>query len=101
MMGKIDWNKPLELMDGAPVVLDPRIVGNPDRDGDYWIVREDGEKIQSSEPNWQYRTMCVRSNGMEEGTDVQIVRNRAGHAAASVPATPADDETPTLRVNSR
>ncbi len=78
----IDWTKPLELMDGTPVVLDPEIAGNPDRDGDYWIVREDGEKIQLSEPNCQYRTMCVRSNGMEESIDVQIVRNRAEPAAA-------------------
>lgn len=49
-MEKIDWTKPLELLDGTPVVLsDPGDIDSefggaaPDKDGDYWIKREDGE----------------------------------------------------------
>lgn len=74
----IDWSKPLELLDGTPVKLDPTGLGgkNPDRDGDWWIVREDGERITATDGG-RYRSMCVHPNGCEEQTDTVVVRNRA------------------------
>lgn len=68
----IDWTKPLELIDGTPVVLEPHDPnesysngpnGEPDEDGDYWIVREDGK------PWPQGRLRCVAD-------DEPDVRNR-------------------------
>lgn len=81
----IDWTKPLELMDGTPVRLETDYYGEtlaylaPDDDGDYWIEREDGGQIVSVHPKAKYRSyriMCVHPNGCEEGTEIQIVRNR-------------------------
>ena len=82
----IDWTKPLELMDGTPVVLtldddtgETDIYSNPDPDGDYWITREDGDRIVSLSNHKimvDYAVMCVHANGCEEGTGKQIVRNR-------------------------
>ena len=71
----IDWTKPLELMDGTPVVL---VGGSPDDDGDYWISREDGKNIPTSGCPGGYRTLCVHPDGTEwfGSCDVVIVRNR-------------------------
>lgn len=86
----IDWTKPIELMDGTPVVLDPDgwAGGNPDRDGDYWIKRPDGERIASSRGGRGFASMCCNTDGSEEGVAIQIVRNRA---------EPANDELAELR----
>lgn len=73
---KIDWAAPLELLDGSPVRLSDD--SDHDPDGDYWIEREDGQKIASQYNNKQtaYSQMCVHPNGCEEGTATLIVRNR-------------------------
>lgn len=81
----IDWTKPLELMDGTPIRLSDRngkdFGGtNPDRDGDYWIEREDGLPTDLGPGE-----RCVSL----AGTFVQTIRNRAEPAA-----TPTDDEIP-------
>lgn len=83
----VDWTKPLELVDGTPVrlILDEETGETdtwscPDRDGDYWIEREDLGKIVSvrERPMFpDYSSMCVHPNGCEEGTGIVIVRNRA------------------------
>lgn len=79
-MTRIDWNAPLELLDGTPVLLGDGLVGqNPDRDGDYWVEREDGLEIKSVESRSSYNSMCVHPDGCEEGTRMVIVRNREGH----------------------
>lgn len=45
-MSKIDWSKPLELSDGTPLVLKANVLrGNPDADGDYYLVRADGKPL--------------------------------------------------------
>lgn len=75
----IDWTKPLELLDETPVVLDR----NRDRDGDYWIRREDRQRIASTAVSKGYMSMCCHPNGCEEGTDTVIVRNRKKVAATS------------------
>ena len=64
----VDWNKPLELMDGTPVVLADRNGRdwggtNPDSDGHYWV------KL----PNGYQR--CVGDDGVGD------IRNRAEPAA--------------------
>lgn len=82
----IDWTKPLELIDGTPVRLerDPETGETnyscaPDKDGDYWIEREDGGRYVSVDPKAKmdsYAVICVHPNGCEEGTHTVIVRNR-------------------------
>lgn len=65
----IDWTKPLELMDGTPVVLSPEggLCGNnPDLDGDYWVVREDGVYLECR---------CVNDLG-HDFHDNDYIRNR-------------------------
>ena len=83
----VDWTSPLELLDGTPVRLtrdeetgDVDRHSNPDPDGDYWIEREDGHRIASTDCNSRskaYRQLCVHANGCEEGTGTIVVRNRA------------------------
>lgn len=76
----IDWTKPLELIDGTPVILEPHdpngISGNgpnrtPDRDGDYWVVRLDGKKFFN-----HCGYLCIHADGCGEGTRTPAVRNR-------------------------
>lgn len=53
---------------------------NPDPDGDYWIEREDGHRIASTDRKSRseaYRQLCVHAKGCEEGTGTIVVRNRA------------------------
>lgn len=95
-MMAIDWTKPLELLDDTPVRLtrddetgEVCRYSNPDPDGDYWIEREDGERIESIAKGRDargYLQMCVHANGCEEGTGTVIVRNRDGHVLPD-PAT--------------
>lgn len=75
----VDWAKPLELLNGLPVRLatdaDLRMMGgydetNPDRDGDYWVIREDGGRIRG------YYIYCVRPDGSERSENLPLVRNR-------------------------
>jgi hypothetical protein len=73
-MPAVDWTKPLELMDGTPVRLvteDEGIQSNPDKDGDYWIRREDGERIGLDVDR------CVSPEGLG-GNNKPFVRNRTG-----------------------
>lgn len=80
----IDWNAPLELMDGTPVHLtapygtSEEAVG-PDHDGDYWFARDDGKRISSPHDRNGYFHMCATRDGHEEGTGTVIVRNREGY----------------------
>lgn len=85
-MSEIDWSKLIELMDGTPVHLDPEMPG-PDSDGDYWVVRDDGEKIG------QFPTRCFHEDGSDEHDGSFHIRNRADFAAAQpAPAKTLRDE---------
>lgn len=76
----IDWTKPLEFIDGTPVVLEPHDPkedaahtngpnGTPDSEGDYWITsEEEGVRLRG------YASLCVSSDGAEDGEP--LVRNR-------------------------
>lgn len=80
-MTKIDFTQPLELVDGTPVKL--KVYGdgstNPDRGGDYYLVREDGEHFNR---NQQYGygndVLIVRPNGKQWlfGDQPPVIRNR-------------------------
>lgn len=79
----IDWSAPLELLDGTPVRLVTiyemsGLYGgtNPDRDGHYWIKREDGKYIDN------LSKICIDSNAGKGGDSPPIVRNREGHRLA-------------------
>lgn len=95
----IDWTKPLELLDGTPVRLGPYGFGgkNPDKDGDFWVEREDGGRIAGTQGG-AYYSMCVHPNGCEENTEIVIVRNRT--EAPAVPA-PANSNLPQLTPDQR
>jgi len=70
----IDWTKPLELEDGTPVVL----VSGPDGDGDYRLMREDGEKFTETQTDSTYRYCHWKQNGNRmRGEQGLRVRNRA------------------------
>lgn len=73
MSAPIDWAAPLELLDGTPVRLETaqELAGlyggtNPDEDGDYWIIGEDGRNLGVCQ--------CVAFDGTDG--DKPIVRNR-------------------------
>lgn len=86
-MSEVDWSGELELMDGTPLVFSSigfHAKNNPDSDGDYWIVREDGGEIFSLILEEDVREICINPNGCEEGTETQIVRNR------TTPKTPLE-----------
>lgn len=75
----IDWTKPLELMDGTPVRLETdgemeTCIGrtDPDKDGDYWIRREDGQLFDG----WS-KARCLSASGSYDTKDKPYVRNRA------------------------
>jgi hypothetical protein len=77
----IDWTKPLEFtFDGTPLILDPNVFGtNPDKDGDYVLVREDGLAPTSDQLNGaNFSNIIVRPTGTQWGESEthQIVRNR-------------------------
>lgn len=83
---RIDWTKPLELMDGTPVRLavvgeEPGAPSNPDESGDYYVVREDMEKFTRSQVPWVPSDICLicRPDGTqwEESRDRFVIRNRA------------------------
>lgn len=75
----IDWTKPLELIDGTPVKLEPHDPttglrtngpnGEPDSDGDYWIVNEDGSPIDGG-------SYCLHPDGRDCDYGPVRVRNR-------------------------
>lgn len=79
----IDWSKPLELTDGTPVRLEAHKDrenpvfsngpnGEPDEEGDYWIVREDGQPLRTI-----MLSLCVSAERGSCGfDDVPLVRNR-------------------------
>lgn len=83
----IDWTKPLELMDGTPVVLAKhgREYGdctNPDGDGDYWIIKEgDAEDAINAG--------CYHFDGTGLGVGKMAIRNRA--APTEQPKTLRDE----------
>lgn len=71
----IDWTKPIELIDGTPVV----VTDGPDEDGDYWIVRTDGRGIRAiSKYSFfkEYTMMCVLPDGRFEGDECYPVQVR-------------------------
>ena len=94
--GEIDWSKPLELVDGTPLVFnDP---GAPmDSDGDYLLVREDGKLFtEGQHPGHSLDYFCAAPNGkwwFDEARDeaAPLVRNRV--------AVPANENLPALTVN--
>ena len=90
----VDWSKPIELMDGTPVALSGQepdaVERNPDADGDYWIVKEDGTEFDVQLDTCRFREryshLCVKPNGCGEGMSNQFVRNRL----AAQPKPPRD-----------
>lgn len=56
----IDWTKPLETVEGVPVILDPRMRANPDADGDYFIIREDGKMFDKP---YTWAALAIRHDG--------------------------------------
>jgi len=70
----IDWNKPLELEDGTPVVL----VSGPDGEGDYRLQREDGRYFTETQTGYTYRFCDWKQNGerMRDNSGLRV-RNRA------------------------
>jgi len=83
----IDWTKPIEFMDGTPVVLakhglDYGDCTNPDDDGDYWTV-EEGEEEDA------INTDCFRFDGTRYPGGKVEVRNRA--APTEQPKTLRDE----------
>lgn len=69
----IDWTRPIEAEDGTPLVLCQHGMEygdntNPDRDGDYWVMRE-GE-VETVD-----NTACVDADGMNS-TRFGRIRNR-------------------------
>ena len=92
----IDWTKPLELIDGTPVVLchDTDYVvrllwkigpDGRDEDGHYWVAREDGKRLTieqvdpKHETEWMhpcYETLCFAADGSAEGCTTCVIRNR-------------------------
>lgn len=81
-MSKVDWSGELELMDGTPVHLDPEMPA-PDSDGDYWVVRDDGEEIG------RFPTRCFHKDGSDEHNGSFYIRNRATpEAPAAQPEPP-------------
>lgn len=69
----IDWSKPLELMDGTPVRLDPDERA-PDEFGGHWVCREDG-KLITCPGGMEWCSLSIEPNGEFEGK--AFVRNRA------------------------
>lgn len=70
----VDFSKPLELMDGTPVV----VVGGPDSDGDYTVEPVDGQRIAYGSD--MLDTLTVGSHGRvwtPYGYKEQRVRNCA------------------------
>lgn len=62
----IDWTKPIELIDGTPVMVSE----GPDPDGDYWIKRIDEGRIKALSKDSlfkAYAEMCVCPDGKFEG----------------------------------
>lgn len=80
----IDWTKPLELMDGTPLVLRATTDhGNPDDAGDYYLRRDDGLPLMPEQIRGA-RFLIVRSDGTQWKYDSEapLVRNRAETAAS-------------------
>lgn len=88
-MPPIDWTKPLEHVDGTPLIFCPNYK-NPDTAGDYFLVREDGEPLTRARKNGTvFGCLIVKPDGHGWGaynTGAPIVRNRA-QPRAEAPAT--------------
>ena len=110
----IDWTKPIEHVDGTPLVLSDQ-GPNPDISGDYFAVREDGKALtyEQAHPYGEYDViycsrLMVRPNGDAWGFagshPVQIVRNRAVKqetvTIADLPTAP-DREELYARINAQ
>jgi len=68
----IDWTKPLELMDGTPMILDPTALHNPDLiTGNYHLILENWQTLDGDR-------LIVRPDGTRWSglRHVVIVRNR-------------------------
>lgn len=77
----IDWNRPIEDMDGNELVFAETMFGNPDEDGDYRLSRANGRKFDpwvSGSVDGSYITVDADGRHWEGG--VQLVRNVKGEA---------------------
>lgn len=87
----INWTQPIEHVDGTPLVLRPLNRGaNPDNEGDYYVLREDGllltpRQMASSNRDW----LILRPNGTEWSRDREkvLVRNRIAPASQTTITT--------------
>ena len=83
----IDWTQPLELTDGTPVRLavigefvpPSEEEGNPDNDGSYYLVRQDGKDFdrEQQNENFNWSLLIVNPDGSrwDNPNSEVIVRN--------------------------
>jgi hypothetical protein len=95
MTHTIDWTAPLELSDGTPVKLCPYRDGiNPDGDGDYFLVREDGKPFADARYGHRTTVFIANPDGREWLHQVGTrVRNRKPTFDPSKPAQTRDGGT--------
>lgn len=73
----VDWSKPLEHVDGTPLVLKGDTSQYPSEWGDYRVVREDGKPFTERQCGIvSRRWLLVRPDGTLWSTGVPVVRNR-------------------------
>ena len=74
----VDWSKPLEHVDGTPLVLKGDTSQYPSEWGDYRVVREDGKPFTERQGRTvSRRWLIIQPDGTLWSTGVPVVRNRA------------------------
>jgi len=79
----VDWSKPLEHVDGTPLVLKGDMSQYPNGWGNYYVVREDGKSLTGKQlinTPLTHDKLIVRSDGTawsaSGSTGAPVVRNR-------------------------